>query len=489
MSIRANISKSSYLAGLQCQKLLWHLRKAPKASRGHDEKPDPAIEQGRQVGLYAQKLFPGGVSIPWDIPFSERTILTRDAISRRVPIYEAAISADGLYSQIDVLVPAPGGRWDINEVKSSTEVKDEHLPDIAFQRHACEAYGLKIRKCLLLHIDGSYVRRGDINPKKLFAFEDVTELLETHGDEIEDNLADLRKALTLKAAPQIGIGHHCSNPRSCPLTDECWAYLPKHSVFDLYRGRKKAWELFEDDILGLADIPDDFNLTASQAIQVSCARKRRPRLDPAGIKEFLTGLSYPLHLLDFETINPAIPLFEGTSPYQQIPFQFSLHVLAKPGAKPVHTAWLAEGCDDPRPAFLDVLKSALGPKGDIMAYNMAFEKARLSELAKDFPAHARWIARASERFVDLLVPFRRFDYHHPSQHGSCSIKAVLPALTGKGYGDMEIGDGSTASNEFMRVTYGDVPESERRRVRRLLEQYCEQDTLGMAWILDELARI
>lgn len=489
MTTKANISKSSYLAGLQCQKLLWHLRKEPKAIAKDDGDSNPTIEQGRQVGLYAQELFPCGVSIPWDVPFSERIILTRDAISRRVPIYEAAISADGLYSQIDILTPAPGGRWDINEVKSSTEVKDEHLPDIAFQRHACEAYGLKIRKCLLIHIDGTYVRKGDVNPKKLFASEDVTKSLEPHVEDVETTLGEIRKTLTLKAAPQIEIGRHCSNPRSCPLTDQCWAYLPKYSVFDLYRGGKVAWQLFDDDILGLTDIPEDFDLTTRQEIQVSCARKRKPRLNAKGIQKFLAGLNYPLHLLDFETISPAIPLFNGTSPYQQIPFQFSLHVLVKPGAKPVHTAWLAAGCDDPRPEFLNILKSALGPKGDIMTYNMAFEKARLNELARAFPAHAKWMAKASERFADLLVPFRRFDYHHPSQHGSCSIKAVLPALTGNGYGDMEIGDGSTASNEFMRVTYGDVSESERTRVRRLLEQYCEQDTLGMAWILTELRRL
>lgn len=471
MNNQTNISKSSYLAGLQCQKLLWHLRKEPKAIDKDAGDLNPTIEQGRQVGLYAQELFPGGVSIPWDVPFSERIIRTRDAISRRVPIYEAAISADGLYSQIDILTPAPGGRWDINEVKSTTEVKKEHLPDIAFQRHACEAYGLKIRKCLVVRIDGSYVRKGDINPRKLFASEDVTKLLAPHTRDIKVNLAALRNVLNLKAAPQIKIGPHCSSPRGCPLTERCWAYLPKYPVFDLYRGGKLVWQLFEDGILGLTEIPEDIKLTDRQAIQVSCARKRKPRSDANGINDFLASLNYPLQLLDFETISPAIPLFEGTSPYQQIPFQFSLHVLAKSGAKPVHTAWLAAGRDDPRPGFLSALKAALGAEGDIVAYNMAFEKARLNELAKAFPGHAKWLAKSTDQFVDLLSPFRRFDYHHPSQHGSCSIKAVLPALTGKGYGEMEIGDGSTASNEFLRVTYGDVTEAERKRVRMLLEQY------------------
>lgn len=484
---RANISKSTYLKGLQCQKLLWHLKHKPELFEEQKNESDPILEQGNAVGVLAQRLFPGGIGISWDLPISDRIRETQKAIPKMLPIYEATFSSEGMYCQVDILSPAPRDSWDINEVKSTTGVKDVHLPDISFQKHACEASGLKIRRCNLVHIDSDYIRRGDISPKDLFAVEDVTGLLKPHQETIEDNLAEMRNTLGLKSAPKIGIGPHCNDPYECPLIGHCWKHVPTHSVFDLYRGGKTAWELHGDDVLGMADIPDGFRLTPIQRIQVESVRQGKPIVDSKAIRCFLAGLKYPLHFLDFETINPAIPLFDGTRPYQQIPFQFSLHIQDKPGAEPRHVSWLAGSPDDPRPRFLEALKGALGTKGDILAYNMSFELGVLNALTTAFPKHGSWLAKVGKRFVDLLMPFRNFHYYHPDQHGSCSIKDVLPALTGKGYDGMEITDGGTASSEFMRVTYGDVSDAERTKVRGQLEQYCQLDTLGMVWILEELA--
>ena len=391
----SNISKSTYMKGLQCQKLLWHLKNTPELFEDKANESDPILEQGNRVGVLAQKLFPGGIDISWDVSFAERIRLTKDAITRRVPIYEATIAVDGLYCQVDILSPAPENQWDINEVKSSTEVKDVHLPDIAFQRYACETAGLKIRTCNLVHIDSSYVRNGDINPSNLFASQDVTGLLKPYLEAIESNLENMRNTLGLKSVPLVPIGPHCSDPYECPLTEHCWKHVPEHSVFDLYRGGKKAWELFDADILGITDIPGGFSLTPIQNIQIDSVRSGKPRIDPAAIKTFLDNLNYPIHFLDFETINPAIPLFDGTTPYQQITFQFSLHIQDEPGAKPIHTSWLADGREDPRPGFLDALKKAFGSKGDILAFNMSFEKGRLKKSAEAFPKHAAWIAAAN----------------------------------------------------------------------------------------------
>jgi hypothetical protein len=192
--------------------------------------------------------------------------------------------------------------------------------------------------------------------------------------------------------------------------------------------------------------------------------------------------------MDFETFMTAVPLYDGTSPYQSIPFQFSVHVIEQPGARPKHNSFLAKGKDDPRPAFLAALREAVGPDGTVLVYYEAFEKSRLKELAAAFPEYKNWIADISKRIVDLLTPFRDFSYYHPSQTGSASLKKVMPAVTGIGYEGLEISHGDIASLRYMQVTFGHVSAEERRKIRKDLLKYCKQDTEGMVHIVENLAR-
>jgi len=193
--------------------------------------------------------------------------------------------------------------------------------------------------------------------------------------------------------------------------------------------------------------------------------------------------------LDFETIGTAIPLFDGVRPYQQVPFQFSVHIVRAQGAEPEHHSFLADGTGDPRLALMRQLIECIDNQGSILAYNADFEKSRVRECCAVLPEFATWFAQLESRFVDLLKPFRAFNYYHPQQCGSNSMKAVLPALTARSYESLEIRDGGAANREFLRVNFGDVTDQERQRVRQNLVNYCGQDTEGMLWILAELGRI
>jgi hypothetical protein len=262
-----------------------------------------------------------------------------------------------------------------------------------------------------------------------------------------------------------------------------------HSVFTLTHAGAKAFAWYHDGIIHLRDIPRDTRLTPAQVIQIRAVHSRKAQVNRDALREFLDGLKYPLYFLDFETINPAIPAWDGTRPYQQVPFQFSLHVVSNPGAAPVHHGFLAEGTADPRPKILAHLKRLLGSRGSIVAYSATFEKNALRASCDAYPAFAAWWAQNEPRVVDLLPPFRSFHYYHPDQCGHASLKDVLPALTGQGYDDMQIANGITASQEFMRITFGKVPESERKRVRAALEEYCALDTEGMVRIVEKLSEL
>lgn len=478
------ISKSTYLKGLQCSKYLWIYINDNKKIPEPDKNAQFRFDQGHQVGELAKKLFLKGIDIPFD-DIGKNIKQTQDLLKKRKPLFEPALSVDDIYARADILNPVGKDEWDIIEVKSSASVKDVYVQDVAFQKYCFEKAGLKIRKCFILHINTSYIKKGKIDPKKIFTKEEITEEVKEEIKGIDERIKAMQKMLSLNNCPKVIIGKQCSDPYDCPLMDYCWKFLPKNSVFDLYWGGKSE-ELLDRGILAIKDIPDDFKLSDKQQIQRECEKKNKCHIHKESIKHFLNTLHYPMYFLDFETVGTAIPLYDGTKPYQQVPFQFSLHVLQADGTLS-HHEFLASGKADPRKELLKALKNSIGDKGSVIAYNACFEISRLKEMYKAYPKE-RWIPGVIDRVVDLLVPFRNFSYYNPKQQGSCSMKEVLPALVGKGYEDIDIAQGGDATITFLDMTFGKVSVKDQMKMRKDLLEYCGRDTEGMVWIVDELRK-
>jgi hypothetical protein len=484
------LSKSKFLWGLQCKKLLWNAYNTKERIPPPDGQSQAVFDQGHEVGILARKLFAGGILIGQGADDLDQVLrLSQKAVKDRKPLFEAAFAYQGGFARADVLNPVDDDAWDIIEVKSSTSVKNVYLFDLAFQAWVYAGAGLTIRRCFVLVINKDFVRDGEVDPAKFFKRHDVTARVSAMSRQIEPRLDEMFQTIRLGDEPQVQIGPHCDDPYCCPLHDRCWSFLPPANVMSLYRGGKKGFKLLADDITSVKDIPDDFPLTANQQIQRKVAMTGEPHVSKTAIRGFLRQLKYPISYLDFETFGTAIPLFDGVRPYQQIPFQFSLHLVSASGSKPERHMFLADGRTDPRQEFLQRLRDWLPEAGSIVVYNAQFERGRLKECHEFLPEFAAWVAGIEKRFVDLLRPFRSFRYHHPDQHGSASMKAVLPALTGRGYDHLDIQEGGTASLEFLRVTYGEVDEEKRQRVRRQLEEYCGQDTEGMTWIIVALQNL
>src|SRR3990172_4643469 len=481
------LTKSKYVNGLQCLKYLWMLFHEPGSVGDPDAATLHTFEKGQEVGELAKKLFPEGVNIPSD-DFMGNIRQTRELLKQRRTIFEGGISAGNVYSRVDILKPADDRDWDIIEVKSGTKVKDVDIKDVAFQKYCCRQAGLEIRNCFLMHINNQYVRQGEIDPAQLFIIEDITEQIADAVRGVPEKVAMMLEVISAEDCPDIAIGRQCENPYLC-LVEGCKDFLPEDNVTQLYRGGQKSFDLLNDGILDICEIPQDFKLSAPQQIQQICISSGQPYADQASLKEFLNSLQYALYYFDFETFSAAIPPFDGTHPYQNIPFQFSLHVVKDAASEPKHFSFLASGTADPRPELLAALKKWLGKSGRIIVYNQSFEKSVLEDLGEAFPEYKTWVKGIVGRFVDLLQPFRSFWYYHPAQQGSASLKKVMPAVTGRGYDDLTIFEGETASFEFYRVTYSDVPEAERRQVRQALEKYCGRDTEGMIWIVRALEEL
>ncbi|MFC1874149.1 DUF2779 domain-containing protein [Chloroflexota bacterium] len=482
------LSKSKYLTGLQCPRLVWVQFHEPERMPETDPVTRHVFDQGHLVGELAKRLFPDGIDITTD-DFMGNISTTLELLKNRRPLFEAGILAGKLYSRVDILSPTgEEEEWDIVEVKSSTSVKDVHISDVAFQRYCCHKSGLNIRKCYLVLINNQYVKDEEIDPEGLLAIHDVTDKVEEAGVGIQDRIDGILEVISQGACPEMIIGPHCRAPYECPLTD-CWEHLPDGNVFTLYYSGKKSFNLYDSGIVSIKDIPGDYKLSGKQAIQKEALITEETHLDKDAIRGFLASLEYPLYYMDFETINPAVPLFDGTRPYQHTPFQFSVHVVRNVHSDPEHYSFLANGTGDPRSAFLAELQKTLGNSGSIITYNKGFEEGILKNLASAFPEYSDWVIQVCDRLVDLLLPFSNFYYYHPLQKGSASLKAVLPAITGRGYKDLDISDGQVASVTFLAATYGEATEEERNKIRTDLEKYCGRDTEGMIWIVEKLREL
>ena len=483
------LTKSKYLVGLQCSKYLWVMLNEPDRIPKPDASTQHRFDQGHLVGELAKKWFPDGIDIPAD-DFKDNLKQTEELLKKRKPLFEAGLMVNNIFSRIDVLKPVSNDEWDIIEVKSSTSVKDVNIHDVSFQRYCCEKYGLKIRKCYLMHINNMYIRQAEIDSAGLLTMTEITTEVDEATNGIQQRIDNMFSAIISEKCPAVTIGKQCNNPYECPLKEECWEFLPKNNVFNLYDDRnKRSLDLFGQGIYAIKDIPDGFSLSGKQEIQKDCEIKGKPYIDKTAINQFLNTLQYPLYYMDFETFSTAIPLFDGTRPYQQIPFQFSLHIVDEDNATARHYSFLADGTNDPRGEFIDSLKKVLVNSGNIVVYNQGFEKGVLNRLATLLPKYNKWVEDLNNRIIDLLVPFRSFHYYDPRQKGSASLKNVLPVITGKGYEGLNISDGMNASLAFLDVISNNVSGEQRVKLRQDLEKYCALDTEGMIWIVDKLKEL
>jgi len=488
------ISKSSYKTFCQCKKASWLSVNNPEVAT-EDPTAETRIETGHQVGKLAQNLFGEHIDVTTlkaDGSLDHQAMIekTQAAIEAGVEVIcEAAFSFDGNYCAVDIL-KRNGSCYDIYEVKSSTgKDLEQYFPDVAFQWYVAEKSGLNIGNVHLVYLDSEYVLDEDLDLEGLFHIEDVTEDAEAYYWEVEDNLEEAYEILASSEAPEVTMGTKC---KGCPFFDHCTDHVCDNpSVFDLYRmhfDKKMAYYC-----AGKASLEKmvDEKYNEKQGLQIKSTLDNCPLISSVDIKRFLDeNISYPLYFLDFETMQPAIPEIQGTKPYQQIPFQYSLHWINEKGGDLHHTEFLGVSGEDPMRAIAEQLCQDIPMDVCTTAYNKSFECTRLRELAARFPDLADHLINIADHIVDLIEPFQNFHYYVPSMRGSFSIKKVLPALFPDDpeldYHNLSgsVHNGTEAMNIFPKIK--DMPAEEQVAARESLLRYCELDTFAMVKVWQKL---
>ena len=490
---KMNLSKSKFLAGMQCPKRLYLLCYEPELAEEPDEQLQALFAQGQEVGRLAQKAYPAGVLL------SESYLEHREAVSRTkelmedrsVPaIFEGAFSFEDIYIRVDILKRLPGNRWRLIEVKSSARVDDKHIPDVAIQKYVVEGCGYKVADACLMHLNREYLYDGkNYNLKKLFTLHNLNKEISLFKRELPVHLAEQWKVLSLKKAPDVAYGTRCNTPFACEFYAFCHRDVPDDWVGDLPGIGKKLDALMAMGIESVRHIPEHFPLTGIQKRACACIRKNRNYYD-RNLKVAIAKLTYPLYFMDFETAFPALPRYAGMHPYDQIPFQWSVHLRRTPGSELEHFEFLNGDGSDPRRMFITKLLPVLEKhrQAPIVVYS-AFEAACLSQLAGLFPEYADRIEAVKMRLRDLLKIIRTHVYH-PRFMGSFSIKNVLPALVpDMSYDNMAIADGLQAGIAYEKLTGDEIDSKEKERLRKALLAYCGQDSLAMVKLLEHLEKL
>ena len=490
-----HLSKSKYCLLWQCPKLLW-LDTFHKELCTEDSALDARMDVGNEVGDLAMGLFGAYTEVTvWKEDGRPDLGAMLEATQKCLQegtqtICEASFSYEGLYCAVDILRREKDG-YAIYEVKSSTKAAEIYGVDIAYQKYVLEHCGVNVTGTYLVHINSNYVRGEELDIRGLFTVEDMTELVEAETPMLPERLRTAEEILALKEEPVRGLDVHCETPYHCAYWEYCSRHLPKPSVFDLYRmSSKKKFEYYNKGMVSYQDMQAVPKLNEKQRRQIAFQlTDRGNHIDKAGIRDFLRTLSYPLYFLDFETMQPAIPLYPGTKPYAQIPFQYSLHYIECEGGELKHKEFLAQSGVDPRRAIAESLCRDIPQNVCVTAYNKSFECGRLKELAQQFPDLAEHLMNIQENIQDLLVPFQSGHYYNRAMGGSFSIKSVLPALYPNDptldYHNLEgVHNGTEAMTIFPGIK--DMPPEKQAAVRKNLLAYCKLDTYAMVKVWQAL---
>lgn len=498
------LSKSKYTTFCQCPKALWLSVYNPLPV---DPTLQARFDMGHEVGYLAMGLF--GDSVDVTVPGEDGRLnlvamieRTKDEMARCTNnICEASFAKDNNYCAVDIL-RRNGDGWDIYEVKSSTYKGDDkdtaesllvYTRDIAYQRWLLEQCGVKVKGCYLVRLNSFYVRDKELDIQQLFHVKNVDDLVANEFVKVPHNVGQALKTLQLTAEPAETIDLHCNRPYPCAYFGHCTQGIVEPNVFNLYRmDFKKKCELYNQGKIGFKDLVNE-KLSETQRIQVETYLNDTELVTPQEIRTFLQKLTYPLYFLDFETMQMAVPEYEGTKPYQQIPFQYSLHWIEEEGGDLKHSEFLGNSVDDPRRALAEKLCSEIPMGKCTTAYNKGFECKRLEELAEAFPDLSAHLLDISKNIVDLIEPFRKKMVYLPEMNGSFSIKQVLPALRPDdpelNYDNLDgsVHNGGEAMNIYPLIAK--MPPEEAEETHNSLLKYCELDTLAMVRIWEKLKEI
>lgn len=498
---KIQLSKSEYIMFLKHPAWLWLKRHDKKKLPEPDANLQAMFDAGNLFEEYAEKRFENITRVGFDSynEYLDMPDRTQKALSDGAEVlsqarFEADIDDYSITCIVDIVVKVAENTFDLFEIKSSTKVKPDHIEDLAFQTTVLETAGYKVRNVSVIYCNNNYVRKGKIDTNEITVLEDVSIQVRSKLESTRRNITAAINTVSQPSIPDI-------TPRRAKLNGyREWLEIflsirpvdDKYSIYNLAQITPEQLGNLEDmHISSIKDVPDDFDLKPVQKRQVESTRLGEPIVDIKKITTFLDKLEYPIYFLDYETLASIIPPFDGLKPYQQLPFQYSLHILNSADAKLEHREFLHTLDSNPVPELLASLQKDIGNSGSVLVWYEGFEKACNTLMANMVPEYRVLLESINDRVVDLMVPFQKGWYVDRDFMGSASIKNVLPVIAPElSYKDMDISEGASAQRLWMGAVYDNTHDKlDKDKLMESLRAYCELDTYAMVKIFEFLVAL
>lgn len=493
------IDKATYKEYLKCPKNTWLKLHNPnlQGSFSLSEFDAHLIRQGNHVEELARQLFPAGILIE---SFGKDAILrTQEYVTKKTPvIFQATFTFDGFLARNDILLyDIESQTWHLYEVKSKNSLEEtqsqiDDIEDVSFQASILKECGIKLGKAFIIYLNKNYILANSLDIQNLFIIEDVTEKVKARETTTKLNIHRARIDLLQSSEKLIDCGCiYKIRSSQCETFKYSHSNVPDYSVHDISRIHKsKLTPLIDNNITSLNDIPEDYELSTKQKQQVNAYKQNKVSINHESIARELQSLKYPLYFFDYETYAAAIPIFKGSWSYQQMPVQFSLHVINTLNQEPIHLEYLHELASEPSMDIIQKLQEFIGPTGTVIVWDKSFEQKINAELAQRFPDHQEFLHDVNTRVYDLMDIFQKQMYIHPNFKGKTSIKNILPVLVPNlSYQNLTIKEGATASSQWFNMIYSDLPHIEKQQIAYDLRTYCSLDTYAMYAIWKHLMHI
>lgn len=493
------LSKSDYMLFLKHPAWLWLKKKDASKIPEINDNTQAIFDAGRVFEGYAEKLFPEAVHLGFNNydEYLSLTDRTKKALENGVKtILQGRFEACGITCIVDVLDRISDDIFDLIEIKSSTKAKPEHEYDLAFQLTVLEKAGIKVRNIVIIHANSEYVRKGEVDPEKLTIKTDVTGAVQTLIDITQELIVSALKILEKNSIPDISPRH--VNQAGIPGVSwfSEWMDIYKSLVPDMdpysiyflsYPTSEQIGKLEDDGVTLISDIPEKLALRPKQLMQIQATKKNERFVDKDKIKMFLDTFEYPIYFLDYETFSDVIPRFDGCKPYEDYPFQYSLHILDSSNASLRHEEYLHRENSNPVPNLLNKMKKDIGNSGTILSWNMSYEKGCNAIMACLYPEHKEFLDDLNERINDLMIPFSQMWFVDKDFFGSASLKKVLPVLVPElSYKELDVSDGMLARRMFTQTIFEGKCPDKKEKILEDLSKYCTLDTYAMIKIFEKL---
>ncbi len=497
--MRTSIIKSDFIRYLECPAYFWFFKKKQEvlANQELSDFDKELIKNGQEVELWARKLFPKGVLVEGRENAAIQETQNYLEEGGKV-IFQATFQADDLYFMVDVWEwDDANNYWVINEVKATSgqeKKKDQHLYDATFQYIVAKMAGYNVGRVNLMELNKEFRKKGEINTRQLIQITDITEQVKELEEEVNLMIPDMKRIFENEREPLPCECVYKSRNNHCPAFKYLHPDIPDYSVHDIVRiglSTKRLEALIEENHFSIEDVPEDFKLTKYQRNHVEVTQTQNSIIDPHEIKQKLGELVYPLCFLDYETYPTAVPIYDGCAPYQQVPFQFSLHILREPSGELEHYEYLhTDQHTHPMIALASELMKVISDEGSIIVWNKKFEGKCHEDIADLLSEHAEIFYGYNQRFFDLMEIFSKNHYVHPDFRGGFSIKDVLPVLVPEmSYKNLNVRDGAMAMNAWKKMMFEIEDKEERNKMKNDLLEYCKLDTLAMVKIFEALQTI